>query len=161
MYYPEDKQALIDDILNPTYYSPVDQEAALNMWKKIALGECLQYLKFSLTKVKFPFTPGPKTYKVFDMLLNDFSTAQIYGIIWKAVAATAKLQLEKGLSKNHAANAVITACERIGERARLQGWNLAEYRRIAELPQSELSAFFFNRVLGIGDLGFTSPPQII
>ena len=32
---------------------------------------------------------------------------------------------------------------------------------IKELPQSSLSAYFFNRVLGIGDLGFTTPPQII
>lgn len=158
---PDDKQSLIDVILNPTFYQPENSDDALNLWRKIAVAECIEYLMYRLKKVRFDFTPGEKTYNVFDVLLNDFSVSQIYGIIWKAVAGASKLYLEKGLNKKHAANSVITGCERIGEQARLCGWNLAEYHRIKELPQSSLSAYFFNRVLGIGDLGFTTPPQII
>lgn len=159
--FPPDKQDLFDEILNPTYYSPENEDEALGLWRKIAIGECLEYLDYQLQKVGFEFTPGDKTYKTFDILLNDFSVSQIYGIIWKAVADASKLYLESGISKKHAANSVIGACERYAERAKMNGWKLTEYSRIRDLPQSALSSFFFNRVLGIGDMGFTLPPTIV
>lgn len=65
------------------------------------------------------------------------------------------------MAKNHAANTTISACERYAERAKINGWDLKGYRRIKDLPQSALSLFFFNRVLEIGDMGFTIPPTIV
>ena len=84
-----------------------------------------------------------------------------YGIIWRAVADASKLYLEKGISKKHAANSVIGARERYAERAKINGWDLTQYNRIKDLPQSELSLFHFNRVLGIGEMGFRVPPTIV
>lgn len=107
-----------------------------------------------MRKAGFDFTPGDKTYKTFEILLDDYSVSQIYGIIWKAVAAASKLYLEKRITKKHAASYVIGACERYAERAKMNGWTLTEYRRIRYLSQSAFSSFFFNRVLGIGDMGF-------
>lgn len=159
--FPADKQNLFTEILNPTYYSAEHKDEALNLWRKIAVAECVEYLDYQLRKVGFEFSPGDKTYKTFGILLNDFSVSQIYGIIWKAVADASKLYLEKGLTKKHAANSVIGACERYAERAKNNGWNLVEYSRIKDLPQSALSSFFFNRVLGIGELGFKLPPTIV
>lgn len=161
LVFPCDKQDLFTEILNPTYYSAEHEEDALILWKKVAVAECIEYLEYQLNKVGFEFTPGEKTYKTFEILLDDFSVSQIYGIIWKAVADASKLYLERGITKNHAANSVIGACERYGERAKLNGWNLTAYNRIRDLPQSALSSFFFNRVLGIGDMGFTVPPTIV
>ena len=136
-------------------------DSALLLWRKIAVGECLEYLNYQLHRVGFDFTPGEKTYKIFEILLNDFSVSQIYGIIWKAVADASKLYLERSITKKHAANSVIGGCERLGARAKVNGWNMTEYSRIKDLPQSELSAFFFNRVLGIGDMGFKVPPTTV
>jgi hypothetical protein len=163
--YPDDKQTLFDAILRPSYYTDDQKDDALCMWRQIATGECIEYLMYQLKQVGFlgsngsKFEPGQKTLKVFGLLLDHYSVAQIYYIIWKAVTETSRLYLEKGLSKRHAANAVITACERIGDRARLNGWNIPQYNRIRDLPQSALSSYYFDRVLGIGDLGFTLPPQ--
>ncbi|MDU2196703.1 MAG: hypothetical protein E7E26_13245 [Clostridiales bacterium] len=75
--------------------------------------------------------------------------------------APSKLYLEKGISKKHAANSVIGACERYAERAKINGWDLTQYNRIKDLPQSVLSLFYFNRVLGIGEMGFRVPPTIV
>lgn len=161
LIFPPDKQDLFTEILDPTYYSPEYEDAALCLWRKIAVGECLEYLDYQLRKVGFEFIPGDKTHKTFEILLNDFSVSQIYGIIWKAVADASKLYLESSISKKHAANSVIGACERYGERAKMNGWNLTGYSRIRDLPQSALSSFFFNRVLGIGDMGFNVPPTIV
>lgn len=161
LLFPNDKQELFTEILNPSYYAPEYETSALALWKKIAVAECIEYLDYQLKKVGFDFTPGDKTHKIFEILLNDFSVSQIYGIIWKAVADSSKLYLERGITKKHAANSVIGACERYAERAKMNGWTLTEYNRIKELPQSALSFFFFNRVLKIGDLGFKMPPDIV
>lgn len=161
LLFPPNKQDLFTEILNPTYYSPEHSGEALDLWKKIAVAECIEYLQHQLNNVGFEFSPGEKTYKTFEIILNDFSVAQIYGVIWKAVADSSKLYLEKGLSKSHAANSVIGNCERYAERAKINHWNLTPYRRIRDLPQSTLSTFFFNRVLGIGDMGFEVPPTIV
>ena len=112
----------------------------------------------SIANDKEPQNSGCKT---FEILLDDFSVSQIYGIIWKAVADASMLYLEKGITKKHAANSVIGACERYAERAKMNGWALTEYSRIRDLPQSALSSFFFNRVLGIGDMVFKVPPTTV
>jgi hypothetical protein len=159
--FPVNKKELLAEILNPTYYSSTNQDEALALWRKIAVAECVEYLEYNLDKVGFEFSPGDKTYTTFEILLNDFSVSQIYGIIWKAVADASKLYLEKSMTKRHAANTVIGACERFAERAIMNHWDLTRYGRIRELPQSILSEFFFNRVLSIGDMGFDMPPTNI
>lgn len=161
MVFPPNKQELFKEILDPAYYANENKEEALSLWIKIAVGECIEYLDYQLKRVGFDFSPGEKTHTMFETLLNDFSVSQIYGIIWKAVADASKLYLEKGISKKHAANTVIGACERYGERAKMNGWKLTEYNRIRDLPQSTLSSFFFNKVLDIGDMGFRVPPMVV
>lgn len=160
LVFPQNKNDLICEILNPTYFSNENYDEALALWRKIALAECIEYLQYSLNKVGFEFSPGDKTYATFSILLNDFSTSQIYGIIWRAVADASKLYLEKGMSRLHAANTVIGACERYAERAKINNWSLTKYKRIKDLPQSILSLFFFNRVVSIGEEGFDSPPSL-
>lgn len=155
------KQDLFSEIMNPDYYSAEFANDALALWKEIAVAECIEYLQYQLDRVNFAFVPGDKTYKTFELILEDFSVSQIYGIIWRAVADASKLYLEKGMSRKHAANSVIGACKRYSERAKLNGWELTHYNRIRDLPQSELSLFFFNRVLGIGEMGFKIPPTIV
>ena len=157
----KNKQDLFTEILNPSYYSADYADEALELWKEIAVAECIEYLQYQLDKVNFEFTPGEKTYKTFEIILNDFSVSQIYGIIWRSVADASKLYLEKGISKKHAANSVIGACERYAERAKINGWDLTQYNRIKDIPQSTLSLFYFNRVLRIGDMGFRVPPTIV
>ncbi|MCL2774242.1 MAG: tetratricopeptide repeat protein [Oscillospiraceae bacterium] len=156
------KQELIDKILNPKYYSDDVCEEAYELWKEIAVEECLEYLLYQLRSVGFnDFNPGDKTNIVIQTLLENFSVAQIYGIIWKSVADASKLYLEKNLSKSHAANTVINSCQRLGERAILNKWDMTQYGRIKDLPQSVLSQFFFNKVIRIGDMGFNTPPTHI
>lgn len=158
LLFPADKQDLFSEILNPTYYSSDHEEEAVNLWRKIAVAECIEYLDYQLRKVGFEFTPGDKTYKTFEILLDDFSVSQIYGIIWKAVADSSKLYLERGITRKHAANSVIGACERYAERAKMNGWTLVEYNRIRDLPQSALSSLIEYSVSEIWDSRFLQQP---
>ena len=161
LIFPPDKHELFAEISNPNYYSPEYAEEALELWKEIAVAECIEYLQYQLKKVNFDFTPGDKTYTTFETILENFSVSQIYGIIWRSVADASKLYLERGITRKHAANSIIGACERYAERAKICGWDLSQYNRIKDLPESALSQFYFNKVLGIGEMGFRVPPTIV
>jgi hypothetical protein len=121
----------------------------LNLWRKIALHECLEYLTKSLEEHSLNLNPGEKTIFVVNSLLEDYSVGQIYNLIWRAVRDAAAFMVRKGTSKQHAANTVVGAMQRYGETA-----------RIYTCPQTMISQVFFDLVLKIGESGFYRVPQI-
>lgn len=153
-----DSYAIMDEMINPKEIDEKFNEGALLLWKKIALEECLEYLNYQMEKVRFNYNAGDKTISVIRDLLDHFSVSQIYGIIYKSIANATKWYQEANVTKKQAANSVIGNCQRYGERAIIGKWDLTKYSRIAECPQSMVSEFFHNRVIGIGDLGFHLPP---
>lgn len=155
--YEED----VADLINPKDMNEEDKNEALIIWKEIALDECLEYFKYQMDKVKFDFNPGEKTITVFKDLLEHFSVAQIYGIIYKAIANATRYYQETNIARKQAANSVIGNCQRYGEKAIVEKWDLAKYHRAYDIPQSVISEFFFNRVTKIGDLGFEIPPIVL
>lgn len=153
----EDIKNILSKIINPKSFSDADKEDALNIWKEIALEECIEYFEYQMKSVRFDFNIGEKTIAIFKDLLENFSVSQIYGIIYKSVANATKYYQESSVSKKQAANSVIGGCQRYAERAMINNWELAKYSRIKELPQSMISEFFFDRVIGVGSLGFNMP----
>ncbi|TAH59727.1 MAG: hypothetical protein EWM50_07560 [Gottschalkiaceae bacterium] len=154
-----DKQEFISKIINPVEFDKEYSDEAYIMWKDIALAECLEYFNYQMKSVNFNFNPGDKTLAVFNDLLSKYSVSQIYGIIYKSIAQATKFYQEGNVGKKQAANSVIGNCQRFGERAEINGWDLTKYRRTKECPQTMISEFFFNRVLRIGDNGFNMPPM--
>ena len=155
----EDIKNILSKIINPKSFSDADKEDALNIWKEIALEECIEYFEYQMKSVRFDFNIGEKTIAIFKDLLENFSVSQIYGIIYKSVANATKYYQESSVSKKQAANSVIGGCQRYAERAMINNWELTKYSRIKELPQSMISEFFFDRVIGVGSLGFNMPPS--
>lgn len=155
----EDIKNILSKIINPKSFSDADKEDSLNIWKEIALEECIEYFEYQMKSVRFDFNIGEKTIAIFKDLLENFSVSQIYGIIYKSVANATKYYQESSVSKKQAANSVIGGCQRYAERAMINNWELAKYSRIKELPQSMISEFFFDRVIGVGSLGFNMPPS--
>ena len=155
----EDIKNILSKIINPKSFSAADKEDALNIWKEIALEECIEYFEYQMKSVRFDFNIGEKTIAIFKDLLENFSVSQIYGIIYKSVANATKYYQESSVINKQAANSVIGGCQRYAERAMINNWELAKYSRIKELPQSMISEFFFDRVIGVGSLGFNMPPS--
>lgn len=122
----------------------------LGLWKEIAVGECITYLKYRLEKVGFQFNSGERTKEVFRKLLNSFSVSQIYYIIWCKVSDASRWYLEGGVSKQRAANSVVGACQRYGENALCYERELPQYHRPSDCPRSVLTRFFYYDVLKLG-----------
>lgn len=127
-----------------------DKEDLLNLWKEIAIGECITYLQYRLDKVGFPFSPGEKTHFVFQQLLDYFSVAQIYYIIWCKVNDASRWYLEGGVIKQRAANSVIGACLNYGQNAIFYERDLPQYRRPSDCPRSILTQYFYDNILRLG-----------
>lgn len=159
--YGKSKKDMVYKILNPSYYTQKNSECAYQLWVEIAVEECIEYLIYQLKKVDMNFSPGEKTYMIIKNMLEKFSVSQIYGIIWKGVTEATRFLVENKTTKQHAANTVIGFCQRYSERAIENNWNLKDFGRIRDLPQSVLSEFFFYKVLNIGELGFKMPPTYI
>ena len=64
------------------------------------------------------------------------------------------------MSRTQAGNSVVSRCQKYGERAKHSNWEIAKYSRIRDLPQSEISLYFFNQVVKIGNKGFDNIPNL-
>lgn len=151
--------SMIQRLLYPDPES-FDVEFCYEKWRQIALNEIEEYLLFEMNKVGYSFNLGKKSYQVFDYLLNHFSTAQIFNIIYRAVANSTRRYQAKEITKIHAQNSVITSCESQGHRAIAEKWTLKPYRRNFALPESIFSEVLFNSIMQISSLGFTEVPTI-
>jgi hypothetical protein len=159
LYYTDSTEQFFSKLIN--YEEPIeDKDLLLQLWRKISLLECLEYLDYQLELVGLSYDTGDKTKMVFEELLNNFSAGQIYGIIWSSVTHAVRFHREKHPPAQNAAKAVITNCQRYGEKALIEKWNVKTFSRIKELPQSSFSKYLFNRVLKIGDNGFNMKPDI-
>ncbi|MEA1227985.1 hypothetical protein ODQ17_01300 [Acinetobacter sp. IRS14] len=161
--YPDDGnyEMLIHRLMYPRSENfLVNSNFCYEFWKKIAFFEAIQYLMFKMESVRYDFSPGPKTTTVFQNLVTNFSVGQIYNIIYRAIANSTEQYQSGKITKAHAQNMVISSCEGQGERAIANNWNLTNYSRVKELPQSQLSKIFFDSILQISYLGFTEKPTI-
>jgi hypothetical protein len=130
----------------------------IDLWRKIALQECLQYLNVTTSEHGFSFNPGEKTELVFKNLLEDYSVSQAYNLVWRAVKDAAAFYMRERVSKKHAANTVVGSIQRQLDRARAEGWEIKKYRRDRRCPQSMISQVLYDTVLQIGEDGFNRPP---
>jgi hypothetical protein len=137
-----------------------EKEFCFEIWKKIAFSEVIEYLDYSIKKIDFELKPGEKTIAILNSLLEVYSVSQLYSIIYRSIANTAKFYQENKITRKHAGNMVVTHIQRYGERAHAEGWEIKGFRRNYDLPQTAISEIFYNRILNIGSLGFELPPTI-
>ncbi|WP_411682864.1 hypothetical protein [Clostridium thailandense] len=89
-----EKENIIKCLLNPLEVTELDNVMIPTIWKEIATAECLESLNYQMGKVSFDFTPGHKPIAVIEELLNDFCTAQVFGIIYKGVTSAVRYYQE-------------------------------------------------------------------
>lgn len=155
-----DKVTLIDSLINP--FEEINIYEAYCQWRKIALNECLEYLLYNIEAMfGITYKVGDKTTGVLNDLLNEYSVGQIYYLIYNATNKALRFKEENCVGNNHAANSIIGYMQSLGERAQNNHWDLNNYSRVKDCPQSLVSKFFFERILKINELGFTQKPHII
>lgn len=148
-------------LFNPTDRLRGSEEEILGFWKKLAYYECLDYYTYRMREVNFDVRIGEKTELVFKRLIEDYSTGQIWSIIFKEVQNSCEFFTRGDATRLHAGNTVIGNLERRADRYRLAGYTIYPYNRSYNYAiQSDISSYFFDTVLGIGDAGFKERPSL-
>ncbi|MCK4546216.1 MAG: hypothetical protein KAW17_02130 [Candidatus Eisenbacteria sp.] len=126
--------------------------------RKVALHECLQYLRVVIEDHGFEFRAGAMTCHVLKSVLKTFSVGQAYNFIWRAARDAAAFYVRETTSKAHAANIVPGSIQRMAERALAEAWDVKAYRRDFRAPESVLSQVLFTLALQLPEGGFNTIP---
>jgi hypothetical protein len=128
------------------------------LWKDVALQDCLDFLRAQLEEHDFEFKPGEKTMLVLRGALEEYSPGQVFSMIWRAVRDAASFFTKGGVTRQHAGNIVPGAIQRNAESARAHGRVLNPFQRSSKFPQPMISQVFFDVVLQIGANGMSTIP---
>lgn len=131
---------------------------AEHLHRDVALAECLQYMRLVLVEHGFEANFGEKTRLVLRAVLTKFSIGQAYSFIWRAAKDAASFYLREHTSRNHAANIVPGAIQKMAERAIAEGWQTSSFRRDFRAPLSVVSHVLFTSALRLPEDGFTTVP---
>lgn len=138
---------------------PADWHLQINdLWKLIAVSECQQFYTYCSEQRGLPIAEKTSVDDMLTNLLQDYSVAQCYRIIYAAAQKTADLLVCKQPHPNKVANYMVGECQQRADRARTEKWEVKAFRRDYHLPRTTLSYVLFDVFLGIGEEGFTSVP---
>ena len=144
----------------PLYYSSDYAEEALEVWREISTYECIEYLRNELQLFGFEYQLGERTKMVFRSLLEVFSTAQVFAIIYDSISDVIRdLYLGK-YKKREAGSTVLSYIKEFCNATERQKQNVGKYGCSREIPQSGISEYFFNKVLGLEYRGLYNSPNL-
>jgi len=132
---------------------------SLAFWHEVALHECLQYLKVCMEEHGFELKLGDKTRQVIDGVLENYSPAQAYNLIWRAAKDAAAYLMRSNVSRQQAANSAIGSIQRMAERALAEGWEVKPYRRDRRAPESMVSHVLYRVALKLAGDGIDHIPD--
>jgi hypothetical protein len=132
---------------------------ALELWKELALHECLETFEHQGQLHNLQPPAGEKTVVTFQALLQDLSVAQVYNIVWSAARNAAAYYQRGGVSRAQASNSMVGGCRTRADKAKVECWAIKPYGRNYERPRSELSHVLHDVFLKIGEEGFTVKPD--
>lgn len=149
----------IEDVIRKKeLWPPTWEEELEDIWKELALHQCLKYLQVHVEDHGFEFRAGEKTRSVIKTLLEDFSILQSYYFIWVAAHQAASYYLRKNTSRRQAANMIVGDIQRRAERALVESWKVKEYSKDTRCGESVLTPLFSNVLTNLGDSFFERIP---
>lgn len=140
-----------------TLYNIKQTPEFVELCREIQLSESAGLLKATLKDYQLPLSPGAKTQQVLSQSLERFSVAQVYTLIENATRDAAANYMRRLITKEQAANSVVTAISRKLEQSLTDVPKVESTCRSNKRPQSLLSRMIFNTALGTDDGGFKQP----
>lgn len=135
------------------------QIEALNLWKRIAIEECKQFLTSSLASHGFQFKPGNDIHQSISLFLENHSIAQAFAILWRSACDADSVYQTSKSHRTQSALYSIAAFRQYAKRSELDGWEISPRDLFARNDRSLLSNFFFDSVLQLGDKAYTTVPN--
>jgi hypothetical protein len=159
----------ISSITRTNLIQSIEQRVAQRKWPRhwsgqlpdlarvLAFAEIKEFYDYCAKQRGLPASAQRSTSVMLNSLLQDYSVAQCYRIIYAGAKAAADFLVRTSCAPQHAANYMIGACQRWVDRARDENWVVTSFHRNHELPRSMISYVLYNDFLKVGDDGFNVP----
>jgi len=130
------------------------------LWKKIGVSECIEFLEYQMSRLNFQIQLGQKTHDMFSDFLNVLSVSEIHSIIYGGITYACRVREEKKIYGRYASNTAISIIRSTGEKVITGHWNKKSFNRPYNIQQSSISKYFFHNVLKINESAFNITPKI-
>lgn len=151
---------ITDYLFNPHDYFEASAEEILKFWEKLNYYEAAEYYLDKMEDVNFHTKIGAKTETILKALVSEFSIGQIWAIIHKSIQGGCEFFAKNGGDRAYATNSVIGACQRKADYYKSSEYRLIPYSRPWLVRRSDISYYFFDTLLGIGEKSTESLPSI-
>lgn len=126
---------------------------AYNLWKEVAMNDCIAFLVNEMRKKKVEFCPVKKTYILIDSMLKHFSTLQVQYIIYKSIEEISGEDTKSKPKRGVFSDIVFSRMECWDSSMTYMESELPEYRGSKKFLNNNLHGVLFSKVLGLGDKG--------
>ena len=127
--------------------------AAYNLWKEVAMNDCIAFLVNEMRKKNVEFCPVKKTYILIDSMLKHFSTLQVQYIIYKSIDEISSKYKKSKPKRGVFSDIVFRRMEYWDSSMTYRESELPEYRDSKKFLYNNLHGVLFSKVLGLGDKG--------
>ena len=153
------RDELIDRLVNPV--DLFDQSLCLDLWGEIVLYEVIQYLSGELVLIfKVDYEISLKTKIFLKDLSRHYSLSQIFHILRLSINETLRWIVTCDGNPDAALEKVIERAMDYVEQARVSSCEFCGLEIDHTFLESELSKFFFRKVLRIGKSRINLKPQL-
>ena len=126
---------------------------AYNLWKEVAMNDCIAFLVNEMRKKNVEFCPVKKTEIMMDSMLKHFSTLQVQYIIYKSIDEISSKYTKSKPKRGVFSDIVFRRMEYWDSSMTYMESELPEYRDSKKLLNNNLHGVLFSKVLGLGDKG--------
>ena len=127
--------------------------AAYNLWKEVAMNDCIAFLVNEMRKKNVEFCPVKKTYILIDSMLKHFSTLQVQYIIYKSIDEISSKYTKSKPKRGVFSDIVFRRMEYWDSSMTYRESEFPEYRDSKKFLYNNLHGVLFSKVLGLGDKG--------
>ena len=127
--------------------------AAYNLWKEVAMNDCIAFLVNEMRKKNVEFCPVKKTEILIDSMLKHFSTLQVQYIIYKSIEEISGEDTKSKPKRGVFSDIVFRRMEYWDSSMTYRESELPEYRDSKKFLNNNLHGVLFSKVLGLGDKG--------
>jgi|GEM_PF-1062397 len=123
----------------------------------LAFAEIKEFYMFCIRERNLPYVNEKRVTNLILNLLEDFSVAQCFHIIFRGAQSATDFMVRSNASPPYAINYLLSTCEKYAGRARASNKDLVPFTRNSNCPRSLISTILYSDVLKINDEGITTP----
>lgn len=123
----------------------------------LAFAEIKEFYEFCIQDRHLPYVNEKRVTNLILNLLEDFSIAQCFHIIFRGAQSATDFMVRSNASPLYAVNYLLSTCQNYADRARESNKVLVPFERNRNCPRSLMSTILYKDVLKINEDGISTP----